>query len=72
MVVGHIEVAWGLELKLEEIKVSDEREGAVKRTYRRVVSCCMVVGCRIVRKKVLRTKVGQSTKSHDNLDFQLT
>ena len=31
VVVGHVEVVWGLELKLEVIKVSNEKEVAVKK-----------------------------------------
>ena len=56
MVVGHVEVVWGLELKLEVIKVSTEKEVAVKKTYHRIVGCRMVVGI-IGCKEDFETKV---------------
>ena len=31
VVGGHVEVVWGLELKLKEITVSNEKEGEVKK-----------------------------------------
>ena len=59
-------------MKLEVIKVSTEKEVAVKKTYHRIVGCRMVVG--IIGCKEWKT-LKRKLKSHDffglSIDFVL-